>query len=72
MEDIIGTERVEKGILLHVRTSNGIKDVLFEFRELIDMKVNALHLLQSPHKYLCIIESHRITRRGKDHEDAVR
>lgn len=53
MEEITGTERVKEGIVLRVKTKTGEKEVLFEFRDLIALKVNALHLLQVPHKYLC-------------------
>mgnify|MGYP001228307696 CR=1 FL=1 len=53
MDEITGTERVKEGIVLRVKTKTGEEEVLFEFRDLIAMKVNALHVLQSPHKYLC-------------------
>ena len=53
MDEITGTERVKEGIMLRVMTETGEKEVLFEFRDLIAMKVNALHLLQYPHKYFC-------------------
>lgn len=53
MDEITGTERVREGILLRLMTETGETEVLFEFRDLIAMNVNALHLLQFPHKYLC-------------------
>jgi hypothetical protein len=53
MDEITGTERVKEGIMLRLKTKTGEREVLFEFRDLIAMKVNVLHLLQFPHKYLC-------------------
>lgn len=65
MDEITGTERVKEGIMLRVKTKTGEKEVLFEFRDLIAMKVNALHLLQSPHKYLCDPPAMIITRKPR-------
>jgi hypothetical protein len=53
MEVISVAERVKEGILLRVETSSGGKEVLFGFDELVEMEINALHLLQFPQKYLC-------------------
>jgi len=64
MADISGTDLVKKGILLRVKTSSGVADVMFEFAELIDMQVNALHLLQFPGKYQCDPDTRRIWRKS--------
>lgn len=53
MDVISAAERVKEGILLRIETSSGGKEVLFGFDELVEMDINALHLLQFPQKYLC-------------------
>ncbi len=65
MDEITGTERVEDGILLRVKTGSGERELVFTFRELIDSQVNALHLLQFPHKYLCDPETRVIVRKQR-------
>ncbi len=65
MDEIIRAERVAEGILLTVKTKDGERDVVFGFSELIDREINALHLLQAPHKYLCDPEGRIIMRRHR-------
>jgi len=65
MDEIVRAERVAKGILLTVKTKDGERDLIFEFSELIDRGINALHLLQAPHKYLCDPEERIIMRRHR-------
>ena len=72
MDEITGTERVEDGILLRVKTGSGERELVFTFRELIDSQVNALHLLQFPHKYLCDPETRVIVRKQRKKADTLR
>jgi hypothetical protein len=65
MHDITGTERVAEGILLRIATPSGGREVAFGFDELIRMEINALHILQYPHKYLCDPDARIIRRRGR-------
>jgi hypothetical protein len=65
MEEIIRAERVADGILLAVKIPGGEKNVTFGFSELVDREINALHLLQVPHKYLCDPEARIIERRHR-------
>ena len=69
MDEIAGTERVAEGILLQVKTRSGERELVFTFKELIDSQVNALHLLQFPHKYLCDPEARVIVRRQRKRAD---
>ena len=72
MDVISGAGRVKEGILLRVETPSGVKEVLFGFSELVEMKINALHLLQFPHKYLCDPLTRKIRRRhGSRPEQSV-
>jgi hypothetical protein len=65
MDEIVRAKRVAEGILLTVKTKDGEKDVIFGFSELIDREINALHLLQAPHKYLCDPKGRIIVRRHR-------
>jgi len=70
MDEITGTDRMKDGIMLRVKTQTGEKDVLFEFRDLIAMKVNALHLLQYPNKYLYDPQAMIIVRKPRESRKA--
>ena len=74
MDGIAGAERMKTGILLRVETPTGVKEVLFGFGELVEMKINALHLLQYPQKYLCDPGAREIRRRhgNRSGESAVK
>ncbi len=71
MEEIITTVKREDGIQVIWQKGNDIKDVFFTFSELIDMRINALDLLEHPKNYSLDPERHLIiftpvpsTRRG--------
>ncbi len=72
MDEITGTERVAEGILLRVKTSEGERELVFSFPELIDRQVNALHLLQFPQKYLCDPENRTVMRKQRQKADTFR
>jgi hypothetical protein len=63
MHEIVRTERVAEGISLTVLTPDGEKRLVFGFPELIDRGINAFHLLEAPHKYLCDPETRSIARK---------
>jgi hypothetical protein len=65
MNEISRAERVPEGIRLTVKTADGEENVIFGFSELIAKEINALHLLQAPHKYLFDPEERIITRRHR-------
>jgi hypothetical protein len=65
MDEIIRAERVPEGILITVKSRDGEKDVVFGFPDLIDMGINAFHLLQAPHKYLCDTGNRIISRKHR-------
>lgn len=65
MYEIVRTERVAEGISLVVMTPDGEKRLIFGFPELIDREINAFHLLEAPHKYLCDPGTRSISRKRK-------
>jgi hypothetical protein len=60
MHDIIGSKKMENGIVVFWTDRADKKWESFNFQELIDMKVNALDLLDSPHAYSVDETAHRI------------
>lgn len=63
MYEIVRTERVAEGISLVVITPGGKEELVFRFSELIDRGINAFHLLEAPHKYLCDPRTRSISRK---------
>ncbi len=51
MDEITGARRVPGGISIRVKKDGGQEEMTFPFKALIDQDINALHLLQAPHKY---------------------
>lgn len=60
MKDI--TEAIKENNGIRLRISSG-ESVLFSFKDLIKMEINAFHLLQYPGKYAVDISEHRIIRK---------
>ncbi|KQC04751.1 MAG: hypothetical protein APR53_02775 [Methanoculleus sp. SDB] len=61
MKDIIGSKKMENGIV--VFWDEGIEKNYdsFNYSELIDMRINALDLLDDPTAYSVDVENHTIT-----------
>jgi len=51
MHDVTSSKKMENGIVLFWDDSGGKKFESFTYSELIDMKINALDLLQQPKSY---------------------
>ncbi|MGA2912302.1 MAG: hypothetical protein ABSE07_02170 [Methanoregula sp.] len=51
MQDIIGSKKMENGIVVFWEEKGKKKDESFNYAELIDMKINALDLLDHPKSY---------------------
>lgn len=60
MHDIIGSKKMENGIVVFWADGADRRWDSFNYQELIDMKVNALDLLDSPHTYSVDEKAHRI------------
>lgn len=60
MHDITSSKKMENGIVVFWNEKDGKKDESFNFQELIDMKINALDLLDRPKSYKVDKAAHAI------------
>jgi len=60
MEKIVATRKMENGIACYYGKKGKEEFETFNYSELIDMKVNALDLLNDPKNYAVDPENHRI------------
>ncbi|HOP67770.1 MAG TPA: hypothetical protein PLM96_08915 [Methanoregulaceae archaeon] len=61
MKDIVSSKKMENGIAVFWEEGEGNKYDSFNYSELIDMRINALDLLDDPTAYAVDVEGHRIT-----------
>lgn len=60
MKDIVSSKKMENGIVVFWEEDDGNKYDSFNYSELIDMRINALDLLDDPMAYAVDVEGHRI------------
>ena len=60
MHDILSSKRMENGIVIFWEEKGEKKNESFNYSELIDMKINALDLLDRPKSYKVDKEAHRV------------
>ena len=60
MKDIATTRRMENGVALYYEEGMEKKFESFNYDELIDMKINALDLLNDPKNYAIDLKSHKV------------
>jgi hypothetical protein len=60
MHDIISSKKMENGIVVFWDEKDGKKYESFNYQELIDMKINALDLLDRPKSYKVDKAAHRL------------
>jgi hypothetical protein len=60
MMEILGGIKRDDGIHVMWQEGNETKAMFFGYNELIDMKINALDLLENPRWYRVDVEGHRI------------
>jgi hypothetical protein len=60
MQDIISSKKMENGIVVFWDEKGSKKDESFNYLELIDMKINALDLLERPKSYKVDKEAHTL------------
>jgi hypothetical protein len=63
MKDITGVEKRENGIVVEFREGPGYKIEPFTYAELIDLRINALDLLEHPQNYALDREARKIVER---------
>jgi hypothetical protein len=60
MHDVSSTKKMENGIVVFWEEAGGKKFESFNYSELIDMKINALDLLERPKSYKVDKDAHTI------------
>lgn len=60
MKDIVATRKMENGVACYYGPTGQEKFESFTYSELIDMKINALDLLQDPKNYAVDTEKHKL------------
>jgi hypothetical protein len=60
MHDIIGSKKMENGIVVFWLEKDERKWESFNYQELVDMKINALDLLDQPESYRIDESAHAI------------
>lgn len=60
MKEIVTSRKMENGVAVYYLEGNEKKQESFNYSELIDLKINALDLLQDPKAYLLDLEKHQI------------
>jgi hypothetical protein len=60
MQDIVSSRKMENGIVVFWNEKGEKKDESFNYQELIDMKINALDLLDQPKSYKVDKAAHKI------------
>ena len=60
MHDVSSTKKMENGIVVFWDESGGKKFESFNYSELIDMKINALDLLERPKSYKVDKDAHTV------------
>jgi hypothetical protein len=60
MNDIVGSKKMENGIVVFWMDKAEKKSDSFNYSELIDMKINALDLLDHPKSYKVDVPGHKL------------
>jgi hypothetical protein len=60
MNDIVGSKKMENGIVVFFMEKNEKKYESFNYAELVDMKINALDLLEHPKSYKVDLPGHKL------------
>jgi hypothetical protein len=60
MQDIVSSKKMENGIVVFFEEKGGKKDESFNYGELIDMKINALDLIENPKGYKIDKAAHQL------------
>jgi hypothetical protein len=60
MQDIVSSKKMENGIVVFWEENGGKKSESFNYIELVDMKINALDLLDRPKSYKVDSSAHKL------------
>jgi hypothetical protein len=60
MNDIVGSKKMENGIVVFFMEKDEKKYESFNYAEIVDMKINALDLLERPKSYKVDVPGHKL------------
>ena len=60
MYDVESSQKMENGIVVFYHRNGEKKFESFNYQELIDQEINALDLLEHPHRYSVDSETHKL------------
>jgi hypothetical protein len=60
MQDIVSSKKMENGIVVFWNVKGEKKSESFNYSELVDMKINALDLLERPKSYKVDTAAHKL------------
>jgi len=60
MHDIVTSKKMENGIVVFWSEKSEKKNESFNYSELVDMKINALDLLERPKSYKVDVAAHKL------------
>jgi hypothetical protein len=60
MQDITSSKKMENGIVVFWQENDGKKYESFNYEELVDMRINALDLLDCPKSYKVDKDAHKL------------
>jgi len=60
MHDVVSSRKMENGIVVFWDETGGKKSESFNYAELVDMKINALDLLERPRYYKVDKDAHKL------------
>jgi hypothetical protein len=60
MQDIVSSKKMENGIVVFWNEKGEKKEESFNYEELVDMKINALDLLERPKSYKVDKAAHKL------------
>jgi len=60
MQDIVSSKKMENGIVVFWDEKGEKKNESFNYQELVDMKINALDLLDRPKSYKVDKDAHKL------------
>jgi hypothetical protein len=60
MYEITNVRKMENGVALYYQKKGEKTFESFNYQELIDMKINALDIIEHPHRYSVDVELHKV------------
>jgi hypothetical protein len=60
MQDILSSKKMENGIVVFFEGKDGKENESFNYEELVDMRINALDLLDRPKSYKIDKAAHKL------------